>query len=224
MRRSIAGYRTRRNGSIATRYGRVSHVARRTYTPQYKMYPFGLLTRAVQMKPWTVLLRVSQSASPGNWYKTQKGPSRVPDVISDSHRSRCERRSRNESSGCSVLDPNRIPAPRDSGGRKVKSRCGSEGSRIRAYECPRWSARCRLQEDPQTTRHKAERHEEVRAHKDANRDTRLRTHASSVLKPVLHAASKTVQALTPSRPTRMGAAFGREKRSLLVSAALPLRE
>src|SRR5438105_2757721 len=27
MRRSIAGYRTRRNGSMATRYGRVSHDA-----------------------------------------------------------------------------------------------------------------------------------------------------------------------------------------------------
>jgi hypothetical protein len=43
------------------------------------------------------------------------------------------------------------------------------GARIRAYECPRWSARCRLQEDPQTTRHKAERHEEVRAHEDGKR-------------------------------------------------------
>src|SRR5213078_3631822 len=81
----------------------------------------------------------------------------------------------------SVLDPNRIPAPRDSGVRKLKSRCGSEGPRIRAYECARWSARCRLQEDPQTTRHKAERHEEVRAHEDTNSDTRLRTHASWVL-------------------------------------------
>ena len=38
--------------------------------------------------------------------------------------------------------------------------------------------RCRLQEDPQTTGHKPERHEEVRAHEDANSDTRLRTHAS----------------------------------------------
>jgi len=78
----------------------------------------------------------------------------------------------------SVLDANRIPTPRDSGGRKGNSRCGSEGSRIRAYGCPRWSARCRLQEDPQTTRHKAERHEEVRAHEDANSDTRLRMLAS----------------------------------------------
>ena len=78
----------------------------------------------------------------------------------------------------SVLDPNRISAPRDSGGRKGKSRCSSEGSRIRAYECPRWSARCRLQEDPKTTRHKGERHEEVRAHEDANSDIRPRTHAS----------------------------------------------
>ena len=78
----------------------------------------------------------------------------------------------------SVLDPSRIPAPRHSGSRKGKPRCGSEGSRIRAYECPRWSARCRLQEDPQTTHHKAERHEEVHAHEDANSDTRLRTHAS----------------------------------------------
>src|SRR5438045_9001068 len=84
-------------------------------------------------------------------------------------------------SAASVLDPNRIPAPRDSGGRKRESRCGSEGSRIRAYECPRWSDRCRLQEDPQTTRHKAERHEEVRALEEANSDTRLRTHASRVL-------------------------------------------
>ena len=32
--------------------------------------------------------------------------------------------------------------------------------------------------DPQTTRHKAERHEEVRAHEDANSDTWLRTHVS----------------------------------------------
>src|SRR3954452_24135586 len=142
------------------------------------MYPFGLLTRAVQMNPWTVLLRVSRSASLGNWYKTQKCPSRVPGVISESHRSRCDRRSRNESSGriSSRSQPN--TRPRDSGGRKWKSRCGSEGSRIRAYECPRWSARCRLPEDPQTTRQKAERHEEVRAHEDANSDTRLRTHAS----------------------------------------------
>jgi hypothetical protein len=77
-----------------------------------------------------------------------------------------------------VLDPNRIPALRDSGGRKRKSRCGSGWSRIRAYECPRWSDRCRLQEDPRTTRHEAERHEEVRALEEANFDTRLRTHAS----------------------------------------------
>jgi hypothetical protein len=35
---------------------------------------------------------------------------------------------------------------------------------------------------------------------------------------------KTVQALTRSRPNRKGAAFGREKKSRLVSAALPLRE
>jgi hypothetical protein len=55
--------------------------------------------RAVQMKPWTVLLRASRSASPGNWYKTQKCPSRVPGVISESHRSRCDRRSKNESFG-----------------------------------------------------------------------------------------------------------------------------
>ena len=33
---------------------------------QYNRYPFGQLTKAVQMKPWTVLLRVSRSASPGN--------------------------------------------------------------------------------------------------------------------------------------------------------------
>src|SRR5207302_2741419 len=33
---------------------------------QYKRYPFGQFTKAVQMKPWTVLLRVSRSASPGN--------------------------------------------------------------------------------------------------------------------------------------------------------------
>ena len=75
----------------------------------------------------------------------------------------------------SVLDPNRIPAPRDSGDRKGNSRCGSEGWRIRAYECPRWSDRCRLQEDPQTIRHKVERHEEVHAHEDAKSDTQLRT-------------------------------------------------
>ncbi len=85
------------------------------------------------------------------------------------------------SPAASVVDPNRIPIPRNSGGRRRESRCGLKGSRIRAYECPRWSARCRLQEDPQTTRHKAERHEEVRAHEDATSDTRLRTHASSVL-------------------------------------------
>ena len=36
----------------------------------------------------------------------------------------------------------------------------------------------RLQEHAQTTRHKAERHEEVRAHEDTNSDTRLPTHAS----------------------------------------------
>ena len=34
------------------------------------------------------------------------------------------------------------------------------------------------QEDRQTTRHRAERHEEVRVHEEANSDTRLRTHAS----------------------------------------------
>ena len=54
----------------------------------------------------------------------------------------------------------------------------SEPSRIRAHECPRRSARCRLQEDPQTTRHRAQRHEDVRVHEEANSDTRLRTRAS----------------------------------------------
>jgi len=33
----------------------------------------GGLIKAVQMKLWTVLLRVSRSASPGNWYQTQSG-------------------------------------------------------------------------------------------------------------------------------------------------------
>jgi len=116
----------------------------------------------------TVLLPVSPSASPRNWYKTFR--SRIGRVATGVPEMSVP--------AASVLDPNRISAPRDSGRSKGKSRCGSEGSRIRAYECPRWSARCRLQEDPQTTRHKAEHHEEVRAHEDANFDTRLRTHAS----------------------------------------------
>jgi hypothetical protein len=36
----------------------------------------------------------------------------------------------------SVLDPNRIHAPKNIGGRKGKSQCGSEPSRTRAHECP----------------------------------------------------------------------------------------
>src|SRR6266576_2320884 len=77
-----------------------------------------------------------------------------------------------------ILYSAKVPANRPASDYTPRqSRCGSEGPRIRAYECARWSARCRLQEDPQTTRHKAERHEEVRAHEDTNSDTRLRTHA-----------------------------------------------
>src|SRR4051794_27718532 len=129
------------------------------------------------MKRWTVLLRVSRSVSPGNWYRSKRFHPEYLALLR-SHIGRVATGvSQMSLPATSVLDPNRIPAPRDSGRRKGKSRCGSEGLRIRAYEGPRRSARCRLQEDPQTTRHKAERHEEVHAHEDANSDTRLRTHA-----------------------------------------------
>ena len=99
----------------------------------------------------------------------------------------------------SVLDPNRIPAPRDSGGRKGKSRCGSEGSRIRAYECPRWSARCRLQEDPQTTRHKAERHKVVRTKMQTPILGCGRTHCECC-PPILTSPLKTLEALKTPAP------------------------
>ena len=48
---------------------------------------------------------------PGNWYKTQKCPSRVPGVISESRRSRSDSRCKNESSGSigSRSQPNTRP-------------------------------------------------------------------------------------------------------------------
>jgi hypothetical protein len=55
----------------------------------------------------------------------------------------------------------------------ARSRRGLERTNVR--DGPPAAA---FQEDPQTTRHRAERHEEVRAHEEANSDTRLRTHAS----------------------------------------------
>src|SRR3989454_7710140 len=90
IRRSIAGYRMRRNGSIAIRYGRVSQETGITYTPQYRRYPLAVRASAVQTNPCTVALRVSLNASPGNWYSKRNEPTRVPGVISESRRARAE--------------------------------------------------------------------------------------------------------------------------------------
>ena len=112
----------------------------------------------------------------------------------------------------------------DSGGRKGKPQCGSEGSRIRAYECPRWS--------PAAASRKIHRRQAINRNV-MKKFVRMkmqtpilgcgRTHRECG-PPVLHPASKTVQALTPSRSTQIGAALDREKRSRLVCVALPLRE
>jgi len=69
MRRSIAGYRMRRNGAIAIRYGRVSQETEITYIPHYSRYPLAVRASAVHTNPCTVALRVSLNASRGNWYR-----------------------------------------------------------------------------------------------------------------------------------------------------------
>ena len=71
----------------------------RTHTPKYSRYPVAVCASAVQMNPCTVALRVSLSASPGNWYSTKNGPSRVRGVTSDSRRARSDRRDSRDCSG-----------------------------------------------------------------------------------------------------------------------------
>src|SRR5437660_12596847 len=89
----------RRNGSIAIKYGRVSQETGVTYIPQYRRYPLAVGASAVQTYPCTVALRVSLSASPGNWYSKRNEPTGVPGVTSESRRSRSDSRDRSESSG-----------------------------------------------------------------------------------------------------------------------------
>src|SRR5712691_13474097 len=95
----MAGYRMRRNGSIAMRYGRVNQDTGITYIPQYRRYPLAVRASAVQTYPCTVALRVSLSASPENWYSKRNEPTGVPGRISESRRSRSDNRDSSESSG-----------------------------------------------------------------------------------------------------------------------------